>query len=164
VVIRRQFDRCPYLVHNAIMAHSPIVTNTAAIGFVASALMLAAFGMKDMVSLRIVAICSNIAFIAYGFMSARWRVVRTSNAYGAPSAIRLLKFKFQTGNLPVGLALGRSPSGTRHEGEPCTHAGNSDGVPRRSGGRRDLTLVQLDCSRSVLTGPRPRPAPASALG
>jgi hypothetical protein len=29
---------------------------------------LAAFGMKDMVSLRIVAICSNIAFIAYGIM------------------------------------------------------------------------------------------------
>jgi hypothetical protein len=56
------------LVHNAIMAHSPIVTNTAAIGFVASALVLAAFGMKDIVSLRIVAICSNIAFIAYGFM------------------------------------------------------------------------------------------------
>jgi hypothetical protein len=28
-------------------------------------LVLAAFGMKDMVKLRIVAICSNIAFITY---------------------------------------------------------------------------------------------------
>jgi CRP/FNR family transcriptional regulator, cyclic AMP receptor protein len=28
-------------------------------------LVLAAFGMKDMVNLRIVAICSNVAFIAY---------------------------------------------------------------------------------------------------
>ena len=28
--------------------------------------MLATFGMKDMINLRIVAICSNIAFIAYG--------------------------------------------------------------------------------------------------
>jgi hypothetical protein len=28
--------------------------------------VLAAFGMKDMVNLRIVAICSNIAFITYG--------------------------------------------------------------------------------------------------
>ena len=56
------------LAHNAIMAHSPIVTNTAAIGFVASALVLAAFGMKDMVKLRIVAICSNVAFITYALM------------------------------------------------------------------------------------------------
>lgn len=35
------------------------------IGFLASALVLAAFGMKDMINLRIVAICSNVAFIAY---------------------------------------------------------------------------------------------------
>jgi hypothetical protein len=36
------------------------------IGYVASALVLAAFGMKDMVNLRIVALYSNIAFITYG--------------------------------------------------------------------------------------------------
>ncbi len=35
------------------------------IGFLASALVLAAFGMKDMINLRIIAICSNVAFIAY---------------------------------------------------------------------------------------------------
>ena len=38
------------------------------IGFIASALVLAAFGMKDMVHLRVVAICSNIAFIAYALL------------------------------------------------------------------------------------------------
>ena len=38
------------------------------IGFLASALVLAAFGMKDMINLRIVAICSNIAFIAYALV------------------------------------------------------------------------------------------------
>jgi hypothetical protein len=42
---------------------------SAEIGFLASALVLAAFGMKDMVNLRIVAICSNFAFIAYGCCS-----------------------------------------------------------------------------------------------
>jgi CRP/FNR family transcriptional regulator, cyclic AMP receptor protein len=31
-------------------------------------LVLAAFGMKDMVNLRIVAICSNVAFITYAVM------------------------------------------------------------------------------------------------
>jgi hypothetical protein len=38
------------------------------IGFVASGLVLAAFGMKDMINLRIVAICSNFAFIAYALL------------------------------------------------------------------------------------------------
>ena len=59
------------VVHSATVAHSAILTgltDTSAIGFIASALVLAAFGMKDMVNLRIVAICSNIAFIAYGFV------------------------------------------------------------------------------------------------
>jgi hypothetical protein len=37
------------------------------IGFVASGLVLAAFGMKDMINLRVVAICSNFAFIFMRF-------------------------------------------------------------------------------------------------
>jgi CRP/FNR family transcriptional regulator, cyclic AMP receptor protein len=37
-----------------------------AIGYLAAGLVLAAFGMKQMIPLRIVAICSNLAFIAYG--------------------------------------------------------------------------------------------------
>lgn len=37
-----------------------------ACGYVASGLVLAAFYMKDMVPLRIVALSSNLAFIAYG--------------------------------------------------------------------------------------------------
>jgi hypothetical protein len=37
-----------------------------ACGYVASGLVLAAFYMKEMVPLRIVALASNLAFIAYG--------------------------------------------------------------------------------------------------
>jgi hypothetical protein len=37
-----------------------------AIGYLASALVLAAFCMKEMIALRFVAVCSNIAFLAYG--------------------------------------------------------------------------------------------------
>jgi len=44
------------VAHSAIVMHSAIVTESGAIGFVASALVLAVFVMKDMVSLRIVAI------------------------------------------------------------------------------------------------------------
>ena len=44
------------------------MTNGSEIGFVASALVLVAFGMKDMINLRIVAICSNFVFIAYALV------------------------------------------------------------------------------------------------
>ena len=59
------------VVHSATVVHSAILTgltDSSAIGFIASALVLAAFGMKDMVNLRIVAICSNIAFITYALV------------------------------------------------------------------------------------------------
>jgi CRP/FNR family transcriptional regulator, cyclic AMP receptor protein len=52
----------------AIVAHSAILMDGRTIGYVASALVFAAFGMKDMVNLRIVAICSNVAFITYAAM------------------------------------------------------------------------------------------------
>jgi CRP/FNR family transcriptional regulator, cyclic AMP receptor protein len=37
-----------------------------AIGYIASGLVLTAFYMKDMAALRVIALCSNFAFIAYG--------------------------------------------------------------------------------------------------
>ncbi len=43
-----------------------LINDSSAMGFLASGLVLAAFGMKDIVHLRTVAICSNFAFIAYG--------------------------------------------------------------------------------------------------
>src|SRR6516164_9598862 len=50
------------VAHSAIVMHSAIVTESGAIGFVASALVLAVFVMKDMVSLRIVGICRFITY------------------------------------------------------------------------------------------------------
>ena len=37
-----------------------------AVGYLASALVLAAFCMKEMIPLRAVAVCSNVAFLFYG--------------------------------------------------------------------------------------------------
>jgi hypothetical protein len=37
-----------------------------AVGYVASGLVLAAFCMKEMIPLRLVAVCSNVAFLIYG--------------------------------------------------------------------------------------------------
>src|SRR6516225_1129588 len=65
-------------VHSATVAHSGILaglTDGSAIGFITSGLVLAAFGMKDMVNLRIVAICSNIAFITYALLLNLLRVL-----------------------------------------------------------------------------------------
>jgi CRP/FNR family transcriptional regulator, cyclic AMP receptor protein len=42
---------------------------TEPIGYLASALVLATFCMRDMVALRWMAITSNLAFIAYGAMA-----------------------------------------------------------------------------------------------
>jgi CRP/FNR family transcriptional regulator, cyclic AMP receptor protein len=39
------------------------------VGYLASALVLATFCMRDMVALRCLAIASNLAFIAYGAMA-----------------------------------------------------------------------------------------------
>jgi hypothetical protein len=36
------------------------------VGYIAATLVLAAFCMRDMIALRIAALCSNLAFIAYG--------------------------------------------------------------------------------------------------
>ncbi len=84
------------------------MTHSGEIGFLASALVLAAFGMKDMVNLRIVAICSNFAFIAYALLLHLlpilvlhvvllplngWRlaqVLHQSNNVGATMLVKLL--------------------------------------------------------------------------
>jgi len=42
------------------------MTHCDAAGYLASGLVFAAFCMKEMVALRVVALCSNLAFIAYG--------------------------------------------------------------------------------------------------
>ena len=46
------------------------------IGYLAAGLVLLAFAMKDIIRLRIVAVCSNFAFIAYGLaaMGISWQL------------------------------------------------------------------------------------------
>ena len=56
------------IMHSATVAIQTGLLDGSTIGYVASALVLTAFGMKDMVNLRIVAICSNVAFITYALV------------------------------------------------------------------------------------------------
>jgi CRP/FNR family transcriptional regulator, cyclic AMP receptor protein len=66
-------------------------------GYVASALVLATFCMKTMIPLRAVAICSNIAFIVYGFYDGVYPVLILHtillplNTFRAVQMIRLVK-------------------------------------------------------------------------
>jgi CRP/FNR family transcriptional regulator, cyclic AMP receptor protein len=74
-----------------------------AIGYVASALVLTAFGMRSIIPLRVVAMCSNVVFIIYGLgfdltpiwslhaallpMNA-WRLVQALEVEGNLQALR----------------------------------------------------------------------------
>ena len=63
------------IMHSATVAIQTGLLDGSTIGYVASALVLAAFGMKDMLNLRIVAICSNIAFITYALVLSQLPVL-----------------------------------------------------------------------------------------
>ena len=67
------------------------------IGYLASALVLAAFCMRDMVALRRVAIASNLAFIAYGVLAD----------LGPVLALHLLLLPVNVGRLADGRASTR---------------------------------------------------------
>ena len=67
-----------------------------AVGFLAAGLVFAAFGMKEMVALRVVAMCSNVAFIVYG-LGLHLAPVWLLHAVLLPlNAWRLLQSKSQT--------------------------------------------------------------------
>ena len=86
------------------------------IGFAASTLVLAAFGMKSMVPLRVVAMCSNLVFIVYGLglgltpiwslhaallpMNA-WRLVEALGGRKALDAALRLAAAMMTSRLPA---------------------------------------------------------------
>jgi hypothetical protein len=46
--------------------HARLLPEPDAVGYVASVLVFSAFCMKDMIPLRLVAVCSNVAFLTYG--------------------------------------------------------------------------------------------------
>jgi hypothetical protein len=86
-----------------------------AIGYMASTLVLTAFGMKSIIPLRVVAMCSNLVFIIYGLglgLSPIWclhaallplNAWRLVEALGAP---RLLEHTCFARRLMVSRSLG----------------------------------------------------------
>ena len=65
------------------------VSAGASIGWIAAGLVFAAFCMREMVSLRAIAIASNLAFIGYGFLGHLWPIVILHIAMLPMNTIRL---------------------------------------------------------------------------
>jgi hypothetical protein len=91
------------------------MTNTDAIGFSASVLVLLAFCMKDIVSLRTIALGSNIAFLIYG-LSLGLAPVWVLHAILAPINVWRL---YQAVIPPAGAQVVRERSGIA---KPSTYA------------------------------------------
>jgi hypothetical protein len=93
----RYFD-CGYLdqLHEPIRSEG-IMNWIEAAGYLASALVLATFCMKTMIPLRGAAVCSNIAFIVYGFYDTVYPVLLLHtillplNGWRAVQMLRLIK-------------------------------------------------------------------------
>jgi hypothetical protein len=84
------------------------MTITDGMGYIAASLVLATFCAKRMVSLRVLAISSNVAFITYGPAAQLWPVVVLRPS--PPSAARIIRDP-QRGNLPkAALAASSRPS------------------------------------------------------
>jgi hypothetical protein len=79
------------------------------IGYIASSLVFAAYYTKDMISLRIIAICSNIAFITYG-LSLGLSPVWILHAALLPLNVLRLAQAIACRGKAVGMSLGRAAS------------------------------------------------------
>lgn len=62
-----------------------------AVGYLASGLVLATFCMRDMVALRLLAIASNLAFIAYGALAGIGPVLLLHAVLLPLNGVRLLQ-------------------------------------------------------------------------
>jgi CRP/FNR family transcriptional regulator, cyclic AMP receptor protein len=77
-----------------------------AIGYLASTLVLIVFGMKSIIPLRVVAVCSNLVFIAYGLdlgLAPVWALhtlLLPMNAWRLLEAFRAQKFVGSRGFRP----------------------------------------------------------------
>ena len=61
-----------------------------AVGYLASMLVIAAFGMRAMVPLRVLAVCSNLAFFAYGLGLRLAPVLRAARHLAADERVALV--------------------------------------------------------------------------
>jgi CRP/FNR family transcriptional regulator, cyclic AMP receptor protein len=73
------------------------MNGTESIGYLASALVLATFCMRDMVTLRCLAIASNLAFITYGALADLGPVLVLHLLLLPVNVVRLAGWRASTG-------------------------------------------------------------------
>jgi len=92
------------------------------LGYLAASLVLATFCAKSMVLLRMLAIASNIAFIAYGYGAGLWPIVALHTVMLPLNAVRLREAlstrpsQGDQGARDGGHCLGWGPPGATHVG------------------------------------------------
>jgi hypothetical protein len=92
------------------------MTHCDATGYLASGLVLAAFGMKDMAKLRMVAIASNLVFLAYGLsldLAPVWilhAVLLPLNVWRLTQALQLTRRQAKIGPRYEAMERRRQPS------------------------------------------------------
>jgi hypothetical protein len=102
------------------------------VGYIASGLVLLTFTTKEMRSLRIMAILSNLAFIAYGLLDEILPVLALHIVLLPLNVFRLSQLELAKGSMPQ---------------EPRPHRRNQDGQPGRWGGG---SRVKVGCDRGTL--------------
>ena len=65
------------------------ITGVDALGCAASAAVLATFGLREMVALRLMAIVSNVLFVAYAHLAGLWPVLILHSLLLPLNALRL---------------------------------------------------------------------------
>lgn len=91
------------------------------LGYGASALVLATFCMRQMLALRLTAIASNVAFMAYGLLAGLDPVLLLHVMLLPLNAWRLAQERLQAGRTVWPSRPGGQPHGSRHL-EPLTRA------------------------------------------
>jgi hypothetical protein len=88
----------------------PVELGSDASGYIASGLVLLTFCMTSMRPLRMVAIASNVAFIAYALTAHLYPVLLLHSILLPLNATRLVQIELARGSL-IARVLGRRPSG-----------------------------------------------------
>lgn len=93
----------------------------APIGYLAASLVYATFCAKRMVPLRTLAIASNLAFIAYGYLDALWPILILHGTLLPLNVLRLI----QANDGPASRPADRRNASIRHASQICRRLANA---------------------------------------
>lgn len=130
-----------------------------ALGYAASAAVLATFCMSTMIALRIVALVSNVLFMAYGFVDHLYPVFMLHAILFPVNALRLVQFQHATQTRVQHVLDGRAPifltgDKTAHEAALTLSEQNIGALCVLAGGRLIGIFSERDILKKVVAAGR----------